>query len=111
RGSDVRLAILLLAVGLPLVAVAEPPEPDVFFVAVGNSYYRHIAPSGHRDPKAREFGDVPGAGRSARYVAELLAGRGARGGVLLVSDVDRFVTRADVDHALARVLARAATSP
>ncbi|MEM9853954.1 MAG: hypothetical protein AAF841_05810 [Pseudomonadota bacterium] len=94
-----RLTIFLLLVPLALSAQDRPAPPqgpsELYFLSVGIGEY-HPATPGE---------DLRGAENSARLVAEALVDAGARGGILLTSNLDggeteRMVTREDMLTAL-----------
>jgi hypothetical protein len=90
-------SLAAMLIGLPVVVRADASRFTVYFLAVGSGDYAR--------PKAplKGFGDIDGAAKSAERVAALLARNGARYGILLASQPDRYITRADVLDAL-RVL-------
>ncbi len=79
-----------------------PEHYDIFFVSVGSTRY---AASSSADAKG--LGDIRGANKSARLVAQLLERAGSRFGITLTSDSERvrYVGRIDVERALDRMLA------
>lgn len=104
---------LLLAAGWPGPGgEASPGQPgpscrfDIFYVAVGSAEYRS-APAGGRE-EAAVFPNLDGADHSAKRVAGILNQLGAAEGITLVSDINRFVTRADVLSAAEEIARRAA---
>jgi hypothetical protein len=98
------LLLLLLLLFCPATIPALPrpaPQPayDLFYLAVGSSYYA-------QDASPRGFKNVAGANKSAKRVSAFFDQAGAVAGITLTSESDRLVTRNDVLKALGDLLAK-----
>lgn len=96
------VALLLAVPALQLQALADQPDVDLVYVAIGSRHYAESA-----EPALQGFPEIRAAARSAQRVTEMLSARGASDGVLLTSARDRFVTRQDVFAALDEGIAKA----
>lgn len=82
---------------------AQPVTYQVYFVSIGSGWY--VNPTAHG---IHGFSRIPGANQSAKIIADSLALGGARYGVALASDDQRFVTLSDIYHAIEQVANRMA---
>jgi hypothetical protein len=96
------VAILLAVPALQLQALADQPDVDLVYVAIGSRHYAETA-----EATLQGFPEIRAAARSAQRVSEMLSARGASDGVLMTSARDGFVTRRDVFDALDEGIARA----
>lgn len=93
----VSLTVAAFAISAGGTSPAE--RAQVYFVAVGSSWY--AAPAG---PGERGLGKLPGGNKSARVIAGLLNRGGARFGVVLTSGDGQFISLADIRSAIDRTV-------
>jgi len=99
-----RRRILLVIAAVAVFSTLDANCADryqVYFVTIGSSWY--AAPTA---PNLHGFSRLRGANKSAREIADHLQRGGARFGTVLTSDDGKFVSLADINNALERVLAQ-----
>jgi len=98
-----RIAVFLCVLTAALPASAQSGRYQVYFVAVGSGWY---APAPSKD--VHDFNVIDGANKSATIVADGLASGGAVYGVELTADDGSYVTTADIEKAISKIVAKIA---
>lgn len=101
--------LVTLVVLLAVIAVSVVGEGH----AQKNLYYLVVGVESYADPPGgrSQFGSLPGLALGALRVADVLDSWGAKGGSILLSSPQRFVSRKDVFSALDAVIGQAKNDP
>jgi hypothetical protein len=101
KGSSIRIVAMLILGFSARCWAQQRPQFEVFFVAVGSSWY--VTPIG---VGVQGFSRIPGANKSAEIIGDSLLAGGAQYGIELTSDDQKFVTVADIYKAVRQVESR-----